>query len=147
LKANAQIFDDDEGVVAAVERGAVATGVINNYYWARLRTEQGADKTVSQIYHFSNADVGGLINVSGAAVLKSSRNQAAAQRFVAFMVGKQMQQMLAESDIDFEYPLAEGVTPNPLLKPFDQLQPPALSIAQLGDDRDSAKLLRQAGLL
>jgi iron(III) transport system substrate-binding protein len=147
LKTNAQVFDDDEGVVAAVERGAVATGVINNYYWARLRTEQGADKTVSQIHHFGNGDVGGLINISGAGVLKSSRNQAAAQKFVAFMISKQMQQMLAESDIDFEYPLAEGVAPNPLLKPFDQLQPPALSIGQLGDDRESAKLLRQAGLL
>ena len=147
LKANAQVFDDDEGVVAAVERGAVTTGVINNYYWARLRTEQGADKTVSQIHHFANGDVGALINVSGAGILKSSRNQAAAQRFVAFLVSKPMQEMLGRSDIDFEYPLAEGVAPNPLLKPFDQLQPPALTVAQLGDDRESAQLLRQAGLL
>ena len=147
LKANAQVFDDDEGVVAAVERGAVATGVINNYYWARLRTEQGADKTVSQIHHFGNGDVGALINVSGAGVLKSSRNQAAAQRFVAFLVSRQTQEMLAQSDIDFEYPLAEGVAPNKLLTPFDQLQPPSLTIAQLGDDRESAQLLRQAGLL
>lgn len=147
LKTNAQVFDDDEGVVAAVERGAVATGVINNYYWARLRTEQGADKTVSQIHHFSGGDVGALINVSGAAVLKSSHNQAAAQTFVAFLVSKPMQEMLAKSDIDFEYPLAEGVAANPLLKPFDQLQPPALTVAQLGDDRESSQLLRQAGLL
>ena len=41
LRENAMIFDDDEGVVAAVDRGAVATGVINNYYWARLRLEKG----------------------------------------------------------------------------------------------------------
>lgn len=147
LKANAQVFDDDEGVVAAVERGASATGVINNYYWARLRTEQGADRTVSQIHHFSNGDVGALINVSGAAVLKSSRNQEAAQKLVAFLVSKQMQEVLAKSDVDFEYPLADGVAPNPLLKPFDQLQPPPLTVAQLGDDRESARLLRQAGLL
>ncbi len=39
LKANSQIFDDDEGVVAAVNRGGVATGLINNYYWARLHAE------------------------------------------------------------------------------------------------------------
>lgn len=147
LKANAQVFDDDEGVATAVEHGAVATGVINNYYWARLMTEQGADKTISKIHHFGNGDVGGLINVSGVAVLKSSHNQAAAQTFVAFMVSKPMQEMLAKSDIDFEYPLAADVAPNPILKPFDQLQPPALTIAQLGDDREAAQLLRQAGLL
>ena len=47
LHENAMIFDDDEGVVAAVDRGAVATGIINNYYWARLRMEKGADKMKS----------------------------------------------------------------------------------------------------
>ena len=147
LRENAQIFDDDEGVVAAVDRGSVAVGVINSYYWARLRTEEGPAKLHSQIHHFANADVGGLINVSGAAVLKSSQRQAAAQRFVAFLVSKPVQDALGKGNVDFEYPLAAGVAPNPLLKPFDQLQPPALSMQDLGDDQDAARLLRQAGLI
>ncbi len=147
LKANAQVFDDDEGVVSAVERGTAQAGVINSYYYYRARTEQGADKTRSEIHHFSGADVGALLNVSGAAVLKSSHNQDAAQRFLAFLVSPAVQEMLAKSDVDFEYPLAPGVAPNPALKPMDQLQPPALTLRQLGDDQDSAKLLRQSGLL
>jgi iron(III) transport system substrate-binding protein len=147
LKANAKVYDDDEAVVAAVERGSVATGIINNYYWARLRTEQGAAKTHSEIHHFTGGDVGGLINVSGAGIMKSSKNQEAAQRFVAFLVSKPTQEMLARTDIDFEYPLAAGVAPNPLLKPFASLQPPDIGIAKLGDDQASAKLLREAGLL
>jgi iron(III) transport system substrate-binding protein len=147
LKQNAQIFDDDEGVVAAVDRGAVATGIINNYYWARLRAEEGPQKMHSQIHHFANGDVGALVNVSGAAVLKSSKHPEEAQRFLAFLVSKPVQEMLGQSDIDFEYPLANGVAPNPLLKPFDQLQPPSISMAQLGDDQEAAQLLRQAGLI
>ena len=147
LKQNAQIFDDDEGVVAAVDRGAVATGIINNYYWARLRTEEGAQKMHSQIHHFANGDVGALVNVSGAAVLRSSTHPEAAQKFLAFLVSKPVQEMLGKSDIDFEYPLAKGVAPNPLLKPFDQLQPPKITMAQLGDDQEAAELLRQAGLI
>ena len=55
--------------------------------------------------------------------------------------------MIGKSDIDFEYPLAAGVAPNPALRPMDQLQPPDVSIKQLGDDSDAAKMLRQAGLL
>lgn len=147
LKANAQVFDDDEGVVSAVERGTVAAGVINSYYFYRARVEQGADKTRSEIHHFGGGDVGGLLNISGAAVLKSSRNQDEAQRFLAFMVSRPVQEMLARSDVDFEYPLVPGVAPNAALKPMDQLQPPALTLKQLGDDQDSAKLLRQSGLL
>ncbi len=31
-----RFYDDDEGVVAAVNRGSVPVGVINSYYWERL---------------------------------------------------------------------------------------------------------------
>ena len=147
LRDNATIFDDDEGVVAAVDRGAVATGIINNYYWARLRTEKGADKTQSAIHHFADGDVGGLLNVSGAAILKSSRNQAAAQKFLAFLVGKTAQEMISKLDITFEYPLAAGVAANPILKPMAELQPPPLTLKQIGDDREAGNLLREAGLI
>lgn len=147
LKQNAQIFDDNEGVMAAVDRGAVATGIVNNYYWARLRTENGANKMHSQIHHFADGDVGALVNVSGAAVLKSSRHAEAAQRFLAFLVSRPAQEALAKSDVAYEYPLAEGVAANPLLKPFDTLHPPQLNASELGDDRLAAQLLRQAGLI
>ncbi len=147
LRDNAQVFDDDEGVVAGVDRGSVAVGVINHYYWVRLRTEVGAAKLHSQIHHFAGGDVGALINISGAAVLKSSKNQADAQKFLAFLVSRPVQDELAKGDVSFEYPLANGVAPNPLLRPFEQLQPPALSMQDLGDDQDAAKMLRQAGLI
>ncbi len=147
LKANAKIYQDDESVVAAVDRGAVATGIINNYYWARLRTAQGAAKTTSRIYHFRNGDIGGLINVSGAAVLKSSKNQPAAQKFLAFLVSPAVQTMLANTDVDFEYPLVPGIAPNKLLQPLAQLQPPHVSVASLGDDQEAGQLLQQAGLI
>lgn len=147
LKTNAQIFDDDEGVVAAVNRGGVATGVVNNYYWARLHVQLGDSATRSAIYHFGNGDVGALVNVSGAAVMKSSQNQEAGQRFLAYLVSERAQDLMAKSHVGFEYPLRAGVAPDPLLKPFDQLNPPALTIEQLGDDSKAAKLMRQAGLL
>ncbi len=147
LHDNAMLFDDDEGVVAAVDRGAAATGIINSYYWARLRMEKGADKMQSAIHHFAGGDVGGLMNVSGAAVLKSSHNQAAGQKFLAFLVSKPAQEMISKLDITFEYPLAAGVAANPILKPKGELQPPSLTIKQIGDDREAAGLLREAGLI
>jgi iron(III) transport system substrate-binding protein len=55
--------------------------------------------------------------------------------------------MVAQTDVSFEYPLVQGVAPNKLLKPFDQLQPPQIGMSELGDDSEAATLLRQAGLL
>lgn len=147
LRQNAALFDDNEGVVAAVDRGSAAVGIINNYYWPRLRVEKGAGNMHSAIHHFGSGDVGALLNVSGAAVLKASHNQDAAEKFLAFLVSKPTQEMLAKSDVTFEYPLVAGVQPNPILKPFTQLQPPPVSMSQLGDDREAARLLREAGLI
>lgn len=147
LKTNAQVFDDDEGVVSAVNRGAVATGVINSYYWARLHAELGDKKTTSAVYHFGNHDVGALINISGAAVMKAAHNADGAQKFVAYLVSERAQKLIANSHVSFEYPLVKGVAPDPILKPFDQLSPPPLTLEQLGDDSQAGKLLRQAGLL
>jgi len=147
LEENAQTFDDDEGVVAAVNRGAVAAGIINNYYWARLAQELGKAAMHSAIYHFPNHDVGAMVNVSGAAILKTAKNADAAQQFLAYLVSVPAQTLLAKANVTFEYPLHPGVAANPVLTPFDQLQPPPIGIAKLGDDGDAAKLLREAGLL
>jgi iron(III) transport system substrate-binding protein len=147
LKANAKIYEDDESVVAAVARGDVAVGVVNNYYWARLETDLGPRNIHSALYHFKHGDIGGLINISGAAVLKSSKNQAAAQKFLAFLVSHQAQVALGESQVDYEYPLAPGVAPNKLLTPFSLLQPPAIGVSKLGDDQDAGTLLQEAGLI
>ena len=126
LKVNAAVFDDDEGVVAAVERGSVAAGIINSYYWARLRQEVGPAKTVSRIHHFGGHDVGALINVSGAGVVAASGHRDEADRFVAFLVSRDTEAAIGAGDVDFEYPLAPGVAANPLLAPMATLQPPPL---------------------
>ena len=147
LKANAKIYEDDEGVTAAVAHGDVAVGVINNYYYYRLRTQLGASGIHSQLYHFKNADIGGLVNVSGAAVLKSSKQPKEAQEFVAFLVSHEAQEMLGKSEVAFEYPLRPGVAPNKVLKPFKELQPPTIKASELGDDQEAGQLLQEAGLI
>ncbi|KND57940.1 Ferric iron ABC transporter, iron-binding protein [Candidatus Burkholderia verschuerenii] len=88
LKTNAQIFDDDEGVVATVNRGGMVTGVINDYYWARLHAELGDKATRSALYHYGNGDVGSLVNVSGAAIMKSAHNTDGAQQFLKYLVSE-----------------------------------------------------------
>ena len=80
------------------------------------------------------------------AVLKSSKHKAAAQKFLAFLVSRQGQEIIAHS-ISFEYPIAAGVTTAAPETPFDQLQPNPITIAELGDGSTAIALLRKAGLL
>jgi iron(III) transport system substrate-binding protein len=151
IKANAagHVYPDNETIAANVNRGVAAFGVVNQYYWYRMRAEIGASNIHSQIATFAPGDPGYVIDVSGAAVLKSSRHQAAAQKFLAYLVSRAGQEVIANpaKSISFEYPLASGVTTLAPETPFDQLRPYPISIAQLGEGAAAIALLKQAGLL
>ncbi|HEX3909793.1 MAG TPA: extracellular solute-binding protein [Solirubrobacteraceae bacterium] len=143
---NAKRYDDNEGIVAAVEAGQVAAGIINHYYWYEQRAEVGAAKVHSKLYYFGHRDPGALVNISAAGTLKSSRDPALAQEFLAFLVSKEGQNAMTHSG-DWEYPLATGVTPPPGLRPFTSLEAPDIGPAVLGDGSQPLALMQQAGLL
>jgi iron(III) transport system substrate-binding protein len=147
IKANAgqHVYPDNETIADEVNRGAVAFGVVNQYYWYRLRAELGASHVASRIAYFAPSDPGYVLDVSGAAVLKSSKNTASAQKFLAFIVSKAGQEIIAHS-ISFEYPIASGVTRTGET-PFKDLQPNAITISELGTGAEAIKLLQEAQLL
>ncbi len=151
IEANASghIYPDNETIADEVNRGAVAFGIVNQYYWYRMQAEIGASNTRAKITHFAPGDPGYVIDVSGAAVLKSSAHQAAAQKFLAFLVSKQGQEIIADpsKSISYEYPIASGVTTQAPETPFAQLRPYPITIAELGDGSTAIALMRQAGLL
>lgn len=145
LKRNGQVFQNDEAVVAAVNRGDVATGLINQYYWYRLRLELGANGTHSRLYYFPNHDVGSIVNISGAAVLASSQHNSLAERFVQFLVSPQGQRIIANG-YDFEYPARPGIAPNPALPALATTSPATLPATALGTDQQATQLIQDAGL-
>jgi iron(III) transport system substrate-binding protein len=149
LKANAGSnlhIPDNETLTYDVNRGVVDLGVINQYYWYRLRAEIGARAMHSRIAYFAPHDPGYVVNISGAAMLKSSKHKQAAQRFLAFMTSAAGQRIIARSD-SFEYPLNPHVDPNPQLTPLADLQPSSFSPAQLGTGVLGEQLLVQSGVL
>lgn len=144
LRDYGEVYNSDSAAVEAVEGGDLPVALSNNYYWYALAREIGENDMNSAIFNIGHGDPGTLITVSGAGVLKSSKNAAAAQRFVAFMVSEEGQKTIVEAIA--EYPLRPGVTsPFPLL-PFDQLGAAPVTPDQLGDAEDALALLREAGL-
>jgi iron(III) transport system substrate-binding protein len=87
-----------------------------------------------------------VIDVSGAGILASSAHKTEAQQFVAFLVGRDAQEILAH-DESYEYPLGSGVVTAKPLVPFKTLQPDPITVARLGDGSLAISLLRQASLL
>jgi len=146
LQANGKTYPDNETVVAQVNNGESAVGPINHYYWFRLRAELGQGGMHSALHYYDARDPGDLVDVSGAAVLRSSSHRAAAQRFLAFLVSRTGQETIARSH-SYEYPLRPGVAPAPGLRPFADLRPAPLTPAELGDGSQALALEQKLGLL
>jgi iron(III) transport system substrate-binding protein len=146
FNANAKHYNDNEGIIAAVDSGQIAAGIINHYYWYEAVAEEGKDKVPSKLHYFGHEDPGALVNISGAGALESSGDPELAQEFLAYLVGEEGQKAITKSG-DWEYPLNGAVPPPPGLKPFDSLEPPKVGPADLGDGSEPVELMEQAGLL
>ena len=85
------------------------------------------------------------MDVAGAGVLKASKHQEAARRFVDFLLGSEAQQYFAQQT--FEYPLSADVAPSGDLPPLVQLSLPNIDPDQLADLQGTLKLLRDTGVI
>ena len=146
IKRNAKVLADNELIAAAVDKGSVAAGLIDHYYWYRQRDEVGAANTKSALHYFAAHDPGMLVDVSGAAVLKSSKHAADAQRFLAYLVSKPAQTIIATSE-SYEYPLRPGVVNHQILRALSSLVPARVTATQLGDGKAALAMLQDVGLL
>jgi iron(III) transport system substrate-binding protein len=144
--SSAKVYPDNETVVAQVNNGESELGPINHYYWYRLRQEQGNSGTHSALSYYAAGDPGALVNVSGAAVLKSSSRLADAQKLLAFLVSKSGQERLVHSD-SWEYPLRPGIAAPAGLRPLSAVGAGSLTPAELGDGSAALAMEQRLGLL
>ena len=149
LKANAGSNDhapDNETVVGDVSRGLTDMGLINHYYYFRIRSETASGSFHAKLSWFAPGDPGYVEDISAAGILKSAPHAAAAQRFLAFLVSVAGQQVLAHS-ASYEYPLVPGVAANSELPPANTLRPNSITPADIGTGLGARNLLREAGLI
>jgi len=124
------VFADDTLLIQAVEAGQCDAGIVNTYYYGRYQKTK--PDTAVKIF-WPNQDSSGVhVNVSGAGVLKTSKNKAAATAFLEWMSSAEAQNLFADSNQ--EYPV------NPLVKP-------AADVQVWGAFKQNQKALSQAGEL
>jgi iron(III) transport system substrate-binding protein len=147
LKANAgsHIYQSDEDLAYAINFGQVALGIVNQYYYYRLKANYTAQAIHSKITYFAPEDPGYVLSVSGIAILKTSTKLPLDIKFIKFILSQSGQQSLVDSG-SFEYPINPKVQ-NPLLKPLTQLQPYPLKPDEIGDGSNAFALLQDAGLI
>jgi len=145
MKTNSVAYKGNSTAMKAVNAGEIDGAVIYHYYWFGDQAQTGENSKNVQLHYFKNQDPGAFVSVSGGGVLKSSKHQAAAQKFLAFVTGAEGQKIL-QTGTSFEYPVGSGVAANPKLVPLKDLQAPTIDPATL-NSKQVTDLMTQAGLL
>lgn len=138
-------YEKNGAVRDAVNAGDVSLGLVNHYYLYEKISKEGADAVVAVNQFLAPGDEGGLVNVAGVGILNSSDNPAAAQALIEFLLSATGQTYFA--DKTFEYPLIAGVPQADGLPALDELQPPAIDLADLDTLGETQELLADVGLL
>jgi iron(III) transport system substrate-binding protein len=138
-----KVYDGNDAVLAAVGAGEIEVGFVNHYYLMRQLIEQ-PDFPVAN--HFMAAgDPGALVNVAGAGILTTSKNPAAAQAFIDFLLSKEGQEYFASETS--EYPLIQGVAADAERPTLGEIGSPDIDLSDLSDLEGTLRLLQEAGVL
>ena len=145
MKENSVAYKGNSTVMKAVNAGEMPAGVIYHYYWFGDQAGTKENSKNTELYYFKNQDPGAFISISGGGVLKTSKNQVAAQAFLKFITGKAGQAILTDGS-SFEYPVAKDVSANAALVPLADLDAPKIDPSTLNSTQVS-DLMTKAGLL
>lgn len=145
VSKNAPVLTEKNGATLdLVDSGEVTLGLINHYYWYEKAEEVGEDAMRAQL-KFLPGDAGGIVNVSGAAILAGAANDPDALAFIRFLVSETAQQYFV--DKTFEYPLLPGIDAPEGLPSLESLVNPELDLNDLESLGKTQELLAEYGLL
>lgn len=145
MKENFTAYKGNSTAMKAVNAGEVDAALIYHYYYYGDQAKTGENSNNVTPYYFKNQDPGAFVSVSGGGVLKTSKNQEAAQEFLKYVTGKKGQEILKDGT-SFEYAIASDVPANEKLVPIAELQAPTVDPAKLNSEKVT-ELMTSAGLL
>jgi iron(III) transport system substrate-binding protein len=140
----AQSYDSNTSIRDAIAAGEIDLGLINHYYVAQAKAEEGDDYPVD-VYFPPDGDLGSLINVAGVGVLASSEEQERAGGLVDFLLSRASQEYFAAETK--EYPLIEGVEVGPGIVPLARIEHPDIDLSRLDDLQGTLTLIEESGAL
>ena len=140
----------DKDSLRAIAAGMGDITIVNTYYIGQLMGGRSyADKATAELIgvFFPNqgeGEGGTHINVSGAGVVKYSKNKSNAQKFIEFLVSVEAQEEFAK--VNFEYPVNPKAKVSKLLLSWGNFKEDETSLYKIGTkNRDAVKIFHQVG--
>ena len=141
---------NDRAQIIAVANNEADLAIANSYYLGLMLSgkkgekQLSAGKKVGLLFPSQNKN-GAHINISGAGILKTSKNYDNAIKFLEFMLSEEAQKHLVENT--YEYPINTKVQPSKLISQFGlDFKEDSTAVSQFGKLNSAAlKLMDRAG--
>ncbi len=128
------VFSSDTLVLEAIDAGQCDVGISNTYYYARLLKKK-PDLNV-KVFWPDQEGRGVHVNIMGGGVLKTSKNKAAAVKFLEWATQPTAQQLFAS--MSFEYPINTVAETDPLVSAFGSFKADPMPLYKAGEKQQAA---------
>jgi len=138
---------NDRAQAKAIFEGQCDLGIGNTYYYGKMATnekkpEQKQWAEAIRVVFPNQEDRGAHMNISGAGVLKSSKNKAQALQLIEFLASPEAQEIYAQQN--FEYPVIDGVAEDAVTAKLGEFKADTISLAEVARHRTAASKLVDA---
>ncbi len=139
---------NDTAQIKGVAAGVGDLAICNSYYFMRLvKSKDPKDQAIVKkigIFFPNQKTWGTHVNISGGGVVSTSRNKAAAVKFLEYLSSLSAQRFFAEGNN--EYPTVRGVALDPVLKRYGRFKEASLNVDSYGrNSSEAVKVADRAG--
>jgi len=134
-----EVFSNDTNALKAVSSGQCGLTIVNTYYLARLLDDPQYDNLT--LFWANQSDRGVHVNISGAGIVKTSKNKQAATLLLEYLSSEKAQDFYASANK--EYPVLDGAMVHASIKDWGQFIEDNINVGKLGSLQKEAVFLAQ----
>jgi len=131
------VFADDTKLMEALAAGQCEVGIVNTYYYGRLKKKQ--PELPLALFWPNQNDRGVHVNISGAGVTAHAKHRAQAIKFLEWLSSEKAQNLFADQNL--EYPVNPKVKPHPEVAAWGGFKQDRINVAQAGALQAKAVML------
>ena len=134
-----EVFSNDTNALKAVSSGQCGLTIVNTYYLARLLDDPQYDNLT--LFWANQSDRGVHVNISGAGIVKTSKNKQAATLLLEYLSSEKAQDFYASANK--EYPVLDGAMVHASIKDWGEFIEDNINVGKLGSLQKEAVFLAQ----
>ena len=134
-----EVFSNDTNALKAVSSGQCGVTIVNTYYLARLLDNPKYDNL--SLFWANQGDRGVHVNISGAGVVKTSKNKANAVKLLEYLSSMKAQDFYASANK--EYPVLASADIDDSIEGWGEFSEDNINVSKLGSLQKEAVFLAQ----